>query len=108
MLNNPSSVDVVFRALADPVRRGMVDRLSRSAATVSELAEPLEISMPAVMQHLRILEESGLVTSAKAGRVRTCRLEPAALRGVEDWITTRRRGWERDLDALEEYLSEQE
>ena len=107
MLNYTAHVDLVFRALADPVRRGMVDRLSRSAATVTELAEPLDMSMPAVMQHLRLLEASGLVTSTKAGRVRTCRLQPAALRGVEDWIASRRAAWEQDLDRLEALLSEQ-
>ena len=105
---NYSELDVVFKALADPVRRGMVDRLSRSAASVTELAEPFGISMPAVMQHLRLLEASGLVTSAKTGRVRTCRLQPAALRGVEDWIASRRTAWEQDLDRLEALLSEQD
>jgi DNA-binding transcriptional ArsR family regulator len=95
----------VFQALADPTRRVMVERLSRGPASVSELARPLPISLPAVVQHLQVLEASGLVRSDKVGRVRTCRLEPAALRTVEQWIAERRTGWERRLDRLGDYLA---
>jgi DNA-binding transcriptional ArsR family regulator len=97
-------VDWVFHALADRNRRVIVERLSRGSATVSELAEPLTMSLPAVLQHLRVLETSGLVRSEKVGRVRTCRIEPAAMRPVERWIGARRSSWERRLDALGEHL----
>lgn len=105
MLNYSSpTLDGLFHALADPTRRGIVDRLSRSPATVSELAEPLEISLPGVLQHLRILEASGIVRSEKTGRVRTCHLDAGALRTVEDWVAARRASWTADLDRLEELL----
>jgi DNA-binding transcriptional ArsR family regulator len=94
----------MFAALADGSRRTMVDRLSRGPATVKELAAPLTMSLPAVLQHLRVLEDSGLVRSEKSGRVRTCRLEPAALQEAEKWIADRRSGWERRLDRLEKFL----
>jgi DNA-binding transcriptional ArsR family regulator len=83
----------------------MVERLSRGPASVSDLAQPLAMSLSAVVQHLQVLEASGLVRSEKAGRVRTCRIEPAALRTAEDWIGTRRTTWERRLDRLAEYLA---
>ena len=83
----------------------MVDRLIRGPASVSELAAPLDMSLPAVLQHLAVLEGSGLVTSEKAGRVRTCRLETAALRTAEQWIAARRTTWDRRLDRLGEYLA---
>jgi DNA-binding transcriptional ArsR family regulator len=101
---NYSSLDLMFAALADGSRRTMVDRLSRGPATVKELAAPLTMSLPAVLQHLRVLEDSGLVRSEKSGRVRTCRLEPAALQEAEKWIAYRRSGWERRLDRLEKFL----
>ncbi|HEX6748249.1 MAG TPA: metalloregulator ArsR/SmtB family transcription factor [Longimicrobium sp.] len=88
-------VDQVFHALADPARRAMVERLCHAPATVSALAEPLGISLPAAMQHLQVLEASGLVRSEKVGRVRTCQLEPAALRTAEDWLRKRRLTWSR-------------
>jgi DNA-binding transcriptional ArsR family regulator len=100
------SVDRVFHALADPNRRVIVERLSRGPASVSELARPLPMSLPAVVQHLHVLEASGLVRSEKIGRVRTCRIEPAALRPVEQWISARRSSWERRLERLGEYLAE--
>jgi DNA-binding transcriptional ArsR family regulator len=100
------SIDGVFHALADPNRRAMVERLSRGPASVSELARPLPMSLPAVVQHLQVLETSGLVSSEKSGRVRTCRIEPAALRPVEQWISARRSNWERRLDRLGDYLAE--
>lgn len=106
MLNQSPPLDPLFHALADPTRRAMVERLSRAPAPVSELARGLPISLPGVMQHLQVLEASGLVRSEKVGRVRTCRLEPAALRAAEQWIAERRAGWERRLDRLGEYLAE--
>ena len=96
----------MFQALADPARRGMVVRLCGGPASVSELAQPLAMSMSAVVQHLAVLEASGLVKTQKAGRVRTCRLEPKALRTVEQWIADRRMLWENRLDRLGEYLAE--
>ena len=102
---NQSGLDRVFHALADPARRGMLERLSRGPATVSELAEPLPMSLPAVVQHLQVLEASGLVRSEKVGRVRTCRIEPQALSPAERWINERRKGWERRLDRLGEYVA---
>jgi DNA-binding transcriptional ArsR family regulator len=105
MLNSTATVDPLFHALADPTRRAFVERLSRGPASVSELARPVEMTLPAVMQHLAVLEASGLVRSEKVGRVRTCRLDPAALRSVEDWVTERRASWERRLDRLADYLA---
>jgi DNA-binding transcriptional ArsR family regulator len=106
MLNQSVPLDRVFHALADPSRRGMVERLSRGPASVSELARPLEMSLAAVVQHLQVLEASGLVQSEKVGRVRTCQIEPSALRTAEHWISERRASWERRLDRLGHYLAE--
>lgn len=99
-------VDVVFAALSDGNRRAMIDRLILGPASVSELARPLGISLPAVVQHLHVLEASGLVSSHKQGRVRTCRIEPTALSDAESWIAERRATWESRLDRLGEYLAE--
>jgi DNA-binding transcriptional ArsR family regulator len=98
-------LDQVFHALADPTRRGMVERLVRGPASVSELSRPLAMSLPAVLQHLQVLEASGLVRSEKAGRVRTCRIEPDALRAAEAWVTGQRTAWETRLDRLGDYLA---
>src|ERR687886_2748778 len=100
MLQQRQPVDRVFHALADPNRRVIVERLSRGPATVSDLARPLPMSLSAVVQHLKVLQESGLVRSEKVGRVRTCRIEPAALRPVERWIGERRASWGRRFDRL--------
>jgi DNA-binding transcriptional ArsR family regulator len=102
---NESPLDRTFQALADPVRRGMMARLSRGPASVSELAKPFSISLPAVMQHLAALEASGLVRSKKQGRVRTVRMQPKALSAAETWIADRRAEWEAQLDRFEDYLS---
>jgi DNA-binding transcriptional ArsR family regulator len=107
MLNHQATLDLMFQALADPARRSMVERLSRGPATVTELAQPLTMSLPAVLQHLGVLEASGLVRSEKLGRVRTCRIAPKALRTAEQWINERRTVWERRLDRLADYLAEQ-
>ena len=105
MLNDSHRLDLAYHALADPTRRGMLARLSRAPASVSELARPLEMSLPAVMQHLRLLEASGLIRSEKKGRVRTCRLEPDALAAAEGWIAEQRALWEGRADRLEDYLA---
>jgi DNA-binding transcriptional ArsR family regulator len=105
MLKRAASVDPVFHALGDPTRRVIVEHLSRGPASVSDLAKPLDMTLSGVVQHLAVLEASGLVRSQKVGRVRTCRIEPAALQSAEKWITERRMSWERRLDRLADYLA---
>ena len=107
MLNKRPPVDEVFRALGDPTRRGMVERLGGGPATVSQLAKPLDITLSAVVQHLAVLEAAGLVRSDKVGRTRTCRLEPARLRLAADWFAGQRAAWERRLDRLGEVMAEE-
>ena len=106
MLNHPQ-LDLVFQALADPTRRDMVERLGRGPASVSELAAPLDMSLPAVLQHLQVLEASGLVSSEKTGRVRMCRIEPKVMESAESWFTKKRAIWERRLDRLGDFLAEE-
>jgi DNA-binding transcriptional ArsR family regulator len=101
---HPTPLDLAFQALADPSRRMILSRLARQPMSVSELARPLAMSLPAVMQHLAVLEQSGLVRTEKLGRVRTCRIEPQALSLAEQWISKQRTEWERHLDRLGEYL----
>jgi DNA-binding transcriptional ArsR family regulator len=108
MLKHGATLDGVFHALADPGRRRMVERLSLGPASVSELARPMAMSLAAVVQHLKVLEASGLVRSEKVGRVRTCRIDTAALSLAERWIAERRQGWERRLDRLGDYLNRSE
>jgi DNA-binding transcriptional ArsR family regulator len=98
----------VFHALGDPSRRAIVERLSRGPVSVSRLAEPLAITLAAVVQHLQVLEESGLVETEKIGRVRTCRIEPSGLSVAEQWIGECRLMWERRLDRLGDLLAEQD
>src|SRR5215469_8544157 len=105
MLNYAPELDRVFQALADPGRRLMVERLSRGPASVSELGRPLDMSLAAVLQHVQVLEASGLIRSQKVGRTRTCSINPGALRSAEDWIAERRGMVERRLDRLGEYLA---
>lgn len=100
------TLDRAFHALADPSRRSIVARLSRGPASVSELAEPLPMSLPAVTQHLDVLRASGLVRTEKVGRVRRCRLEAARLAAVEGWIAQHRTAWETQLDQLGDVLDE--
>jgi DNA-binding transcriptional ArsR family regulator len=106
MLDQYPPLDRLFHALADPTRLVMVERLSRGPVSVSHLAQPLAMSLSAVMQHLEVLEASGLVRSEKVGRVRTCHIEPRALTMAEHWISERRASWERRLDRLGDYLAE--
>ncbi len=108
MLNQVADLDRVFQALADPGRRTMLERLSAGPASVSELARPLSMSLAAVLQHVQVLEASGLVRSRKLGRTRTCQLNPVVLRSAEHWISERRTLIERRLDRLGEYLAERE
>lgn len=108
MLNQDDKVDNVFQALADPVRRAMIETLAQGPASVSALAEGLPISLPGVMQHLAVLETAGLVSSQKKGRVRTCTLAPGALVPVSNWINIQRGQWEQRFDALGRYLRDTE
>jgi DNA-binding transcriptional ArsR family regulator len=99
-------VNRVFQALADPTRREILVSLGRGPVSVSQLAEPLQISLAAVVQHLQVLEDSGLVHTEKVGRVRTCRMEPAGLMAAEQWLHERRSLWERRLDRLGDVLTD--
>lgn len=104
MLDHQKSPDRLFHALAEPNRRAMVERLSRGPASVKELAEPLPMSLAAALQHLQVLENSGVIRTEKVGRVRTCHLEPAGLRLAEEWLHRQRTAWERRLDRLGDVL----
>jgi DNA-binding transcriptional ArsR family regulator len=106
MLNHQTQLDLTFQALADPTRRAMIERLASGPASVSDLARPLNMTFPAVMQHLAVLEGSGIVLSEKAGRVRTCRIAPQALSQAEAWINARRAEWEQRFDRLAAYLND--
>jgi DNA-binding transcriptional ArsR family regulator len=106
MLDQAVDLDRVFHALADPGRRVMVERLTLGPASVSELGEPLAMSLAAVLQHVQVLEASGLVRSRKAGRTRTCRINAAVLGSAESWIAGRRALWERRLDRLGDFLAD--
>ena len=101
-----AGLDAVFHALCDPGRRQMIDRLCRGPASVTELAEPLSMTLSAVVQHLQVLEASGLVRSHKEGRTRTCQLETRALDSAESWIADRRNQWQARFDRLGEFLAE--
>ena len=100
------NIDRVFHALGDPTRRAILDKLSKGPLSVSRLAAPLDITLTAVIQHLQVLEESGLVHTEKVGRVRTCRIETAGFSVLEQWISDRRSMWERRLDRLGILLAE--
>ena len=106
MLDQAADLGRVFHALADPGRRAMVEQLSAGSASVSELGRPLAMSLAAVLQHVQVLEASGLVRSRKSGRTRICSINPAALRSAESWIAERRTLWERRLDRLGDYLAD--
>ncbi len=106
LLQGSAPLDLAFQALADPARRVMVERLARGPASVSELAQPLDMTLSAVVQHLAVLEASGLVRSRKVGRVRTCRIDLPVLRTAERWISERRTSWEQRLDGLGDVLAE--
>jgi DNA-binding transcriptional ArsR family regulator len=104
MLNQSVDLDRIFHALSDPTRRAMIERLGRSPATVSELAEPAALSLAAIVQHVQILEASGLVRTEKIGRTRTCRINSDTLASAERWLEARRTQWDSRLDRLGEYL----
>lgn len=106
MLSQRADVDRVFHALGDATRRAMLEQLSEGPVSVSSLAKPFSITLAAVVQHLQVLEKSGLVRTTKVGRVRTCRMEPNGLSVVEQWIGDRRSLWEARLDRLGDVLAE--
>jgi DNA-binding transcriptional ArsR family regulator len=99
-------LDHTFAALADPTRRAILARLALGEATVGELAEPFEISLPAISKHLRVLESAELITREKRAQQRVCRLQPAAVKTASDWIEQSRRMWEERFDRLDAYLRE--
>ena len=107
MLNQTIELDRTFQALADKSRRSMVERLTLGPASVSELAEPLTMSLAAVVQHVQVLEACGVVKTEKVGRTRICRIEPAAMSAAERWMAERRRAWEARLDRLGDVLDEE-
>jgi DNA-binding transcriptional ArsR family regulator len=94
----------IFQALTDPTRRAVLERLTRGPAPVSELAQPFKMALPSFVQHLQVLEHSGLVCSKKQGRVRTYTLAPQPLKAAEHWLSAQRAHWERRLDALDDFL----
>lgn len=102
----PAAINLVFHALGDPTRRTIVEKLSEGPISVSLLAGPLNMTLAAVVQHLQVLEKSGLVHTAKVGRVRTCRIEPSGLSVAEQWISERRTLWEQRFDRLGNLLAE--
>src|SRR5262245_10370167 len=106
MPTQSASLDRVFHALSDPTRRAIVARLSRGAASVGELARPFAMALPTLLQHLHVLEESRLIRSKKIGRVRICKMEPAALGPAESWIAQQRAIWEGRLDRMEAYVAD--
>jgi DNA-binding transcriptional ArsR family regulator len=105
MVASVATVDGVFRALSDPTRRDVIARLTRGAASVSELAEPFDMALPSLTQHLRVLESGGVVRSTKTGRVRTYQLVPRRLQVAEHWLAARRDVWERRMDRFESYAN---
>ncbi len=106
MPNQSAALDLMYAALADGTRRAIIARLAKGPASVSELARPLKMSLPAVVQHLQLLEESGFVSSRKVGRVRTCRIEPKRLDAAQAWLAKQKSRWEAQVDALEAFLKE--
>jgi DNA-binding transcriptional ArsR family regulator len=101
---SPAIIDGIFRALSDPTRRDVLDRLSARSASVSDLAATYDMALPSFVEHLKVLERSGLVRSHKAGRVRTYELVPKQMRVAENWLARQRTLWERRLDQLDSYL----
>jgi DNA-binding transcriptional ArsR family regulator len=105
MVNDSAVLDRVFHALGDPTRRGILERLGERPISVSRLAEPLDMSLAAVLQHVRVLEDCGLVRTTKVGRTRTCALEPTVLATATDWLNDRRHSWEAHFDQLDAFLA---
>ncbi len=106
MSQTKTDINRIFQALGDPTRRAIIERLSKGPISVSQMAEPLEMTLAAVVQHVQVLQDSGLVATEKTGRVRTCRLEPGGLAAAANWLLERRTTWERQLDRLGDLLGE--
>lgn len=106
MKSKISGLETIFHALADRSRLGMVERLSSGPASVKELAEPLEMALPSVLKHLKVLEEGGIVISEKLGRVRTYRLDPTKISSIDSWVEDRKAAWNRSFDRLGNFLIE--
>lgn len=104
MANKHEALDRAFGALSDPTRRAIVMRLTSGPASVGELSEPFAMTMPTLLQHIRVLEKSGLIETEKTGRVRTCTLQAKALAGTEQWLASQRAAWEQRLDRMESYV----
>ena len=104
--NTSPTLDATFAALADPTRRAILMRLASGEASVMELAEPFDMTQPAISKHLKVLERAGLITRGREAQWRPCRIEPGALRGVDDWLERYRRLWEERLDRLDAYLQQ--
>ncbi len=100
----PDGLSATFSALADPTRRAILARLARGETSVSELAKPFEMSMPAVSKHLKVLEHAGLITRSRDAQMRPCKIDATALKAADDWLEEYRRLWEQRLDRLEDYL----
>jgi len=103
---SPDHLSTTFAALADPTRRAILARLSTGEATVTDLAEPFEMSMPAISKHLKVLERGGLVARSREAQWRPCRIDAAPLKDVAEWVENYRRIWEQRLDRLDDYLRE--
>jgi len=106
MPNHQTNLDQAFRALADPTRRAVLQQLAAGPASVKDLAAPFDMALPSFLQHLDVLETSGLVTSRKKGRIRMCAMHPVALDPVEDWIRERKAVWEDRFDRMDAYLTD--
>jgi DNA-binding transcriptional ArsR family regulator len=102
----PDRLSMTFAALADPTRRAILARLAKGESTVNELAEPFDMSLPAVSKHLKVLERAGLIARSREAQWRPCRIEPRALKDVDDWLGRYRRMWDERLDRLDDYLRE--
>lgn len=105
MTNHQGQLDRVFHALSDPTRRAIVMRLSQGSASVSELSQPRKMALPTLLQHIRVLEISGLIATEKVGRVRICEVRPASLGATEAWLAKQRAVWERRLEGMEAYVT---
>lgn len=104
MANQLHALDDLLRALADPTRRAVLERLCEGQTSITDLARPFDMALPSFMKHVRILEESGLINTRKKGRVRTCSLQPSSLAVLDDWLARQRRTWERHTDRLEQFV----
>lgn len=102
----PDALSLTFSALADPTRRAILARLAAGETSVTELAQPFEMSLPAISKHLKVLEKAGLISRGREAQWRPCRLEAGPLRGIDDWVAFYRRFWDDSFDRLADYLSE--